>query len=105
MSEVTTEDAKRFLGEACRNWSYLRFNKDDLEDVRASLQRHREAAVAELRAENERLREALGKIESHETKCVMPWTHEIAADTYAAGIDRLRWIARAALSKETSHDD
>lgn len=42
-------------------------------------------------------RRALERIAKHETRCVMPWTHEIAADTYSADLDRLRGYARTTL--------
>lgn len=59
---VTREDAIRFCNTAMRNWQYVSFDEDELEDLRAELQRHREATEATHKAREAELVEALERL-------------------------------------------
>lgn len=57
MGEVTREDAIRFCNAAMRNWQYVSFDEDELEDLRVELQRRLTTAQAEIEALRARVAE------------------------------------------------
>lgn len=59
---VSREDALKFCGAAMRNWQHLSFDEDELEDLRAELERFRLQSITHLEQENAALQTKLDAV-------------------------------------------